>query len=381
MMSVGPVTDLPVPVHPSAIELDRRVVCLFGLPFDVIDLVGAAREVREAARTGRRCWVSTPNLNFVIAARRDAEFRRSVLCSQLSLVDGMPLVWAARILGLPLHQRVAGSDLFDTLSRHDHGNPISVYFYGGPEGAAQAACERVNARTGGLRCVGYESPGFGSLDSMSTDAVIDRINATQPDFVIVSLGAKKGQAWIERNHPRLFAPVISHLGAVVNFEAGTVRRAPPLWRRLGLEWLWRIMQEPALWRRYAGDARALLPMLWGSVLPLWWARVRRDRHASRLDTHLEAPAAGAVTLRLRGVCVAATVPALRQACKDALALSCDLHLDLQAVEELDAEAMGLLLLVQAHQQRLGRGCAITVASPLVRRRLRQHGCADLLASP
>ncbi|PPE67297.1 WecB/TagA/CpsF family glycosyltransferase [Caldimonas caldifontis] len=361
-------------------QLDRRVVCLLGLPFDVLTLDETLQEVRDAIAQRRRCWLSTPNLNFLIAARQDPEFRRTVLHSELSVADGMPIVWLARLLGLPLRERVAGSDVFEALHHGNAARPVRAYFFGGPDGAAEAASRRINALGGGLHCVGFDSPGFGSLDSMSTDAVIERINATQPDFVVVSLGAKKGQAWIERNRHRLMAPVIGPLGAVVNFEAGTVRRAPPLWRRLGLEWLWRIMQEPALWRRYAGDARALLPMLWGSVLPLWWARVRRDRHASRLDTHLEAPAAGAVTLRLRGVCVAATVPALRQACKDALALSCDLRLDLQAVEELDAEAMGLLLLVQAHQQRLGRGCAITVASPLVRRRLRQHGCADLLKS-
>jgi N-acetylglucosaminyldiphosphoundecaprenol N-acetyl-beta-D-mannosaminyltransferase len=111
---------------------------------------------------------------------------------------------------------------------------------------------------------------------------------------------------------------------------------------------------------------------------LWWARLWRNRQKSRLDAHLETLPEGDVTLRLRGVCTTATVPALRQACKDALALSRGLSLDLQGVEELDAEAMGLLLLVQAHQQRLGRCFAIQAASPRVRRRLVQHGCTDLL---
>jgi N-acetylglucosaminyldiphosphoundecaprenol N-acetyl-beta-D-mannosaminyltransferase len=362
-------------------QLDRRVVCLLGLPFDVLTLDETVQEVRDAIAQRRPCWLSTPNLNFLIAARQDPEFRRTVLHSELSVVDGMPIVWMARLLGLPLRERVAGSDVFEALHHGDAARPVRVYFFGGPDGAAEAACRRVNAKGGGLQGVGFDSPGFGSLDLMSTDAVIERINAARPDFVVVSLGAKKGQAWIERHRHRLTAPVIGPLGAVVNFEAGTVRRAPPRWRRLGLEWLWRIAQEPALWRRYATDARALLPMLWRSVLPLWWARVLRRRYASRLDAQLDTAPGGAVTLHLRGVCTAATVAALREACKQALAHALDLRLDLQAVEELDAEAMGLLLRVQAHQQRLGRGCVVCAASPRVRRRLLQHGCADLLAGP
>jgi N-acetylglucosaminyldiphosphoundecaprenol N-acetyl-beta-D-mannosaminyltransferase len=364
--------------HTDLSRLDRRVVCLLGLPFDVLTLDETLREVRGAIVHRRPCWLSTPNLNFLIAARQDPDFRRTVLHSELSVADGMPIVWLARLMGLPLRERVAGSDVFEALHQGDAAHPVRAYFFGGPDGAAEAASRRINALGGGLRCVGFDSPGFGSLDSMSTDEVLQRINVAQPDFIVVSLGAKKGQAWIERNRGRLTAPVIGPLGAVVNFEAGTVRRAPPLWRRLGLEWLWRIVQEPALWRRYAADARALLPMLWGSVLPLWWARLWRNRHESRLDAHLETLPEGHLTLRLSGVCTTATVPALRQACKDALALSRGLSLDLQGVEELDAEAIGLLLLVQAHQQRLGRRCVVRAASLIVRRRLVQHGCTDLL---
>lgn len=358
--------------------LDRRVVCLLGLPFDVLTLSETLEAVQQAIADRRPCWLSTPNLNFLIAARQDPTFRRTVLDSELSVADGMPIVWLARLLELPLPERVAGADVFEALHHGDAARPVRAYFFGGPDGAAEAACRRINALGGGLLCVGFDSPGFGSLDSMSTDAVLRRINDAQPDFVVVSLGAKKGQAWIERNRGRLTAPVIGPLGAVINFEAGTVRRAPPLWRRLGLEWLWRVVQEPALWRRYADDARALLPMLWRSILPLWWARLWRRRGEDRLVTHLATLSGGDVGLRLQGACTATTVPVLRQVCKEALTLSRGLSLDMQGVNELDAEAMGLLLLVQAHQQRLGLRCVVRAASPRAQRRLVQHGCADLL---
>lgn len=376
-MSAEPAAAMPRPASPPVIDLDRRVVCLFGLPFDVTDLAGAVQAVREAARTGRRCWVSTPNLNFVIAAREDAAFRRSVLLSQLSLVDGMPLVWAARLLGLPVRERVAGSDLFEALSRGDPDEPVKVYFYGGPQGAAQAACERLNERGGGLRCVGFESPGFGTLDSMSTPQTRQRIDAAGADFVVVALGAKKGQAWIARNHPHLQAPVISHLGAVVNFEAGTVRRAPGVWRRLGLEWLWRIGQEPALWKRYARDAAAALPLLAGSLLPLWWARRRRG--PAVLDVRVEpaGPSCGH-RVRLAGWARADNLGPLRAALKQALHRAQPLEIELSGLHDLDAEAMGLLLLVQARQLLSGQPLRVSGATPALRRRIAQHGCADLL---
>ena len=128
-----------------------------------------------------------------------------------------------------------------------------MYSFGGPDGVAEAAWRQLRFESKGLTCVGYESPGFGSIDEMSTEGIIQRINTSKADVLVVSLGARKGQAWIERNRRRLDVPVISHLGAVLHFVAGTVKRAPAWMQRIGLEWLWRIRQEPRLWRRYLLD--------------------------------------------------------------------------------------------------------------------------------
>ena len=113
--------------------------------------------------------------------------------------------------------------------------------------------EKVNAVPGGLKAVGAINPGFGSVEEMSSNAILHEINQAKPDILLVALGAKKGTAWIEYNRNKLNAGVISHLGATVNFLAGTVKRAPILFRRFGLEWLWRILQEPKLFSRYAYD--------------------------------------------------------------------------------------------------------------------------------
>lgn len=248
------------------VDFERRLVCILGLPFDAVDVAQAVQRIRDAAFSRSRCFVSTPNLNFAIAARADAAFRGSVLRSDLSLVDGMPLVWIARLLGLPVRERVSGADVFEALQAHA-GPPLTVYLFGGPPGAAAHACDAINRRGGGVRCVGHDAAGFGPIESMSGDDQIVRINRSGAQFVVVSLGAAKGQAWIEHNAARLTAPVLSHLGAVVNFAAGTVARAPRWMQSLGLEWLWRIKEEPSLWRRYWRDGVALSRLLLTCVLP------------------------------------------------------------------------------------------------------------------
>lgn len=261
-------------------SLDRRpdfrrpVVSLLGLPFDAIDMPGAVAAVRDAAFSGRRLLVSTPNLDFAVAALQDPAFRRSVLRSDLSLVDGMPLVWLSRLLGLPVRERVSGSDLFEALRRHP-GPPVRVYFYGGPPGVAAEAARRVNAERGGLVCVGHDEAGHGDVASMSSAGTLAAINAARPHFVALSLGARKGQAWLEANAERLDAPVLCYIGATVNFIAGAVPRAPVWMRRAGLEWVWRVAHEPALWRRYGHDAATLLPLVFTRVLPDALASRRR----------------------------------------------------------------------------------------------------------
>lgn len=246
----------------------RCFVNLFGLPFDALTVDQTVARIRHACGTRERLFLSTANVNFVVHAQRDPAFRQSLLDSDLCVADGAPIVWISRLLGRPLPERVAGADVFEALRRGSGSIPVSVYFFGGPPGAAQLACEVLDREGGGVRCVGFECPGFGDVTSMSQPDTIARINAASPDFVVVALGAIKGQAWIQANRMHLKAPVLCHLGAVVNFVAGNVVRAPRWVARSGFEWLWRVGQEPALARRYLGDSFALLRLLAAELLPV-----------------------------------------------------------------------------------------------------------------
>ncbi|WP_216843277.1 WecB/TagA/CpsF family glycosyltransferase, partial [Microcystis aeruginosa] len=247
-------------MHQYTPNFDRNVHCLLGLPFDALNLHQATALVQDAAKNRTPCFLSTPNLNFLVTSRRDAAFRQSVLHSNLSLADGMPIVWLARLMGTPMPQRVAGSDLFEAL-RANANDPIKVYFFGGLPGVAQEAHRVLNAAGGSMKSVGYADPGFVPVQDMGSDATLRAINQSAPDFLVVALGAGKGQAWIEKYKTLLNVPVISHLGAVVNFVAGTVQRAPRWMQKSGLEWLWRIWEEPSLWKRYWNDGLGLLRFL------------------------------------------------------------------------------------------------------------------------
>ena len=249
---------------------ERDEWCILGLPFDSINMDCVIDKIHSSVLDKTSFFISTPNLNFVIACQSNDEFRDSVINSDLSVVDGKPLVWIARLLSIPIPERVAGSDLIEELIKNKAKHrAIKVFFFGGEDGIAEFACKKLNSDEVGLQCVGSLNPGFGSIEDMSSKKIINQVNQSDADFIVVSLGAKKGQAWIENNRKNLDASIISHLGAVVNFIAGTVNRSPKILQKLGFEWLWRIKEEPMLWRRYFNDGISFFNLLIFKVLPLF----------------------------------------------------------------------------------------------------------------
>ena len=364
----------------ARLDLGRPLEAVLGLPFDALTLDEAVAEVRRCARERQPCFISTPNVNFAVAAHADADFRASVLHSDLSLADGMPVVWAARLLGQRLPERVSGSDLFARLQR-EPGDPLTVYFFGGPEGVAERAAAALNARAGGLRCVGFDSPGFGSVAEMSGEERIARINASGADFLVVSLGARKGQAWIEHNRARLAPPVVCHLGAVVNFVAGEVRRAPVALQRLGLEWLWRVKEEPTLWRRYAGDGLALLRLVGGALGPALRRSLRANAGQPRAALRVERRP-GLALLRPSGHWRREDAPRLAAAAAQALREGLAVQVDAGAVASLDGRVVALLMLIDGWQAGGPRALlpATALAAP-VREALRRCGAGYLVETP
>ncbi|HHL35541.1 MAG TPA: glycosyltransferase [Desulfobulbaceae bacterium] len=236
-----------------SVDFQRDIYCLFGLPIDNLTREQTIALLRSKAKKKQSIVWSTVNVNWVVQAFGDDEFRTAILNSDIVTLDGKPLLWLAKGLKYPMRETVPGSTLIQLLLEKDPNNPMTIFLFGGEEGAAELAMNKINQYPCGLEAVGALNPGFGSIEEMSTDAIINTINKTRPDILLVALGAKKGTQWIEYNRHRLKAGIISHLGATINFLAGTVQRAPRLFRSFGMEWIWRIFQEPKLFFRYARD--------------------------------------------------------------------------------------------------------------------------------
>ena len=375
-MTVNNPSRAPLGNAPVVTDFTRRVYCVLGLPFDAVNTEQTVELLLNRAEDGDRCFFSTPNLNFLITSLEDSTFRDSVLRSSLSLADGMPVVWLARLLGLPITTRVAGATVFEQL-RTQHAVPLKVFFFGGPDGVAQQAADVLNAGPDGMRCVGAYSPGFGTLADMSTPEIIEQINASDADLLVVALGAKRGQVWIEHNLDALRTPLVSHLGAVVNFVAGTISRAPSGVGGLGLEWLWRIKEEPALWRRYWRDGVALLRLLTTSALPAA-LDARRIRAAKAAPALAERDDGQLYTITLDGAWHDAGLEELRSALARATSRRHAIRLELLANCSLDSAALGLLLLLYGHQSKAGAALEVRAQGGSARRTMRLHNVQFLL---
>lgn len=350
-----------------------------GLPIDAVSLPQAAQLLNHARSTGERCFFSTPNLNFVIASLSNATFRDSVCQSDLSLADGMPLVWVARLLDIPVRERVSGSGLFEFLRKNSPAQ-WRVFFFGGPMGTGQEACLAIGAHEAAMRPTGYIYPGFASVEQMSRPDLIECINESQSDMLVVSLGAAKGQAWIRENLDQLRTPVVAHLGAVVNFVAGKVARAPLWMQRTGLEWVWRIKEEPALLRRYAHDGFAFLRLLATQILPLaFWQRWIAPAQAEFARASVVQPCAvddGHITLV--GAWRLDNLGPVRRLFARLLAQGREVTLDLSDVTGIDSAFIGLLLLL--NQALVSRGTSLRLIhlNPRLQRLLRLSGVNHLV---
>ena len=185
--TVGRIDDLV-----ATRDLSRNVYGVLGIPIDVTDMADVLDRIDAALRARLTLFISTANLNFLTTSLTNTEFRKSLLLSELCTADGMPIVWIAKLLGIPIKARIAGADIFEALKAGPFATPLKAFFFGGPEGAAAAACERLNASSCGVTCSGSYYPGFGTVEEMSSDAVINTIKASNADFLAVALGAVKG---------------------------------------------------------------------------------------------------------------------------------------------------------------------------------------------
>ncbi len=204
------------------------------------------------AQGDRPAYAVTANVDHVVRFHRCPQVRTLYTDADLVLADGAPLVWVSRLLGVPLPERVAGSDLFPRLCQEAAKCGLSVFFLGGDPGTAHKAADLLSKRHPRLRVAGTYCPTFGfETDSDESQRINHLIRDAAPDLLFVGLGSPKQEQWISANRHACGARLSVGVGISFSFTSGDVRRAPRWMQRIGLEWVHRLVQEPRrLGRRY-----------------------------------------------------------------------------------------------------------------------------------
>lgn len=253
-------------------------VDLFGIRFDNFDFHDLLAYIELAIEKRDPTYVLTCNVDHLVKLRSDYHFRRVYEEAGATIADGMPIVWASRLLGKPLKRRVSGSDILPELGYALERKRYRIYFLGAAEGVAAEAKQRLLERFPALHIVGCYSPPIGfEQDDEECGRIVGLLREANPDLVFVGVGSPKQEKWIHRYCREYGAPVSIGIGASFDFLAGRIKRAPAVFRRSGLEWLWRLVREPKrLWRRYLVEDTRFAALLIRELKN----NKRRERHGA-----------------------------------------------------------------------------------------------------
>jgi N-acetylglucosaminyldiphosphoundecaprenol N-acetyl-beta-D-mannosaminyltransferase len=249
-------------------------VWVWGLPLAPITFDQALDRVDDLIAAGQPSFFITANLNYAMLADGDPRLRDLNERAAFVLADGMPLVWWSRLGRRSLPERVAGSDLIYGMCERAAQKGHRIYLLGAAPGVADEAATNLRQRYPGLQIVGVECPPFRQPTADEERQQIERIRAARPDILFVAFGQPKGEFWIAERLERLGVPVCVQVGATLDFVAGRVRRSPRWMQKTGLEWVYRMLQEP---RRLAGRYRDNLAFLLRAAFA---PRFRRERRAA-----------------------------------------------------------------------------------------------------
>jgi N-acetylglucosaminyldiphosphoundecaprenol N-acetyl-beta-D-mannosaminyltransferase len=229
-------------------------IAILGVPFDNITTVDTIRMVEQMVQSRRPHYLATANVDFLVQAARDVELRRILFDAHLVLCDGTPLVWASRLLGNPLPERVAGSDVVPLLLKTAAEKGYRPFFLGASPDSVEKAVQKTQQLFPNIQFAGHYSPPFNKLLEMDHEEIRQRIVSAQPDLLFVGFGCPKQEKWINMHYRSLGVPVSVGVGGTIDFLAGKLARAPLWMQKTGTEWIFRLAQEPRrLLGRYAKD--------------------------------------------------------------------------------------------------------------------------------
>jgi N-acetylglucosaminyldiphosphoundecaprenol N-acetyl-beta-D-mannosaminyltransferase len=233
--------------------LDR--VSLLGVDIDNLTMAETLTRIEQMISSGTFSYVVTPNVDHLMKVQKDSVFREIYKGANLAVPDGAPLLWASKILGTPLKERVNGTDLFLETCALAATKGYSIFLLGGDPGFAEKAGVMLKEKYPGLKVAGHYGPEFGWEKDLSESVRVQKlITASNADILFVAMGAPRQEIWMGQFGPGCNVRVAFGIGGSFSILIGAIKRAPLWMRRSGLEWFWRMLFEPRrLYKRYLID--------------------------------------------------------------------------------------------------------------------------------
>jgi N-acetylglucosaminyldiphosphoundecaprenol N-acetyl-beta-D-mannosaminyltransferase len=244
-------------------------VNVLGVGVSVLNLPTALETIADAIRARRRGYVCVTGVHGVMEAQSDENFRRILNNALLCTPDGMPMVWLGKIHGHPEMRRVYGPDLLLEVCAWSQKNPCKHFFFGGAEGVAGLLAEKLQARFPKLEIAGTFTPPFRALEPAEENFLQEKIRAARPDILWVGLSTPKQEKFMAEFLPRLDVTLMIGVGAAFDFHSGRLPQAPRWMQRSGLEWFYRLCQEPRrLAKRYLRNNPLFAAKIFGQLAGL-----------------------------------------------------------------------------------------------------------------
>jgi len=337
-------------------------LAILGVPIDNASMDEAVEILDGYIQQRGFHQVATANVNFLMNAIKDGELLEILQSCSLVLPDGMPVVWASRLMGVPLKERVAGYHLVPRLVRLAAERNYGIFLLGADEKCSAGAAAWIERNHPEARMAGRYSPPFGPIETMNHDEILQRIDRAKPDILLVAFGNPKQEKWLAMHRRRLEVPVAIGVGGSLNLLAGQVKYTPRWMQDHGIEAIYRVWQEPGrLGGRYLADLCGALRYLTAQVVA---ANVQsRSGGPQRLSYFWRE---GVLVIKPEGRFMGALVQEFETLIKNLEAEKHPVMLDMSRTKSLGPDALAAMLGLNSAQRAACRGVSLTEVSLPVR---------------
>ena len=333
----------------------KHPIAILGLPLHSLTADQAVEAIDELLIAGGTHQVCPVNLDVWLNALADAHLHRIMSGSSLVVPDGMPLVWASKLMGCPLSERVTGVDLVPGLAELSARKGYKIFLLGGKPGVADRCADLLRVNFPGTNIVGTYSPDEANLIRMDHSSILERIHAVKPDILLVAFGNPKQEKWIWMHRKKLGVGVAMGVGGSFDMLVGDTCRAPRWIQRSGLEWAMRMMQEPArLAPRYMRDFAGLCRHLPFALMAAWMQRPYLG--PTRVTT---AVTPQVMHVYVHGKLSASVAEQILQAAAQAMERGLVMVAHLQNARQITASGLGVLM--EARRRLLEVGLSLSLA--------------------